>query len=112
MSDTEFKESVEKFVKKVTDEVHENLVELFQRVASLERITDDLASTNFLLDADIVDEELRGRAIAHINRKAKQASERYVASKRLDELYEKRLELEREMAIIEQDFPTLKDMYK
>jgi hemerythrin-like domain-containing protein len=82
---------------------------LNQEVRKLRNIVDSLCMTNFLVDYQDGDEEVREWAKRNINHQSRRISVRYAAAKEHNDLWNKCRELTDRMHHIEQDFPHLKD---
>lgn len=83
---------------------------LKQEIHRLQDIVDSLCMTNFLVDYQDGDEEVRDAAKKHVNRQRHKIVTKYNASKEHNELWHKRKEITDRMIFLEQDFPHLRDI--
>lgn len=83
---------------------------LKQEIHRLEGLVDSLCMTNFLVDYQDGDEEVRDAAKRHVNSQRRRIVTRYNASKEHNELWNKQREIRDRMVCLEQDFPHLKDI--
>ena len=82
---------------------------LNQEVQKLRNIVDSLCMTNFLVDYQDGDEEVRDWAKRNINHQTRRIVERYAAAKEHNDLWNKCRELKDRMIHLEQDYPHLKE---
>lgn len=82
---------------------------LNQETQKLRMIVDSLCMTNFLVEYQDGDEEVREWAKANVNRQRHRIVSRYAASKEHNDLWNKQREIRDRMMMLEQDYPHLRN---
>jgi len=80
---------------------------LNQEVHKLQAVVDSLCMTNFLVDYQDGDEEVREWAKSNVNFQRHRIVARYKASKEHNDLWNQRRNIQERMLLIEQDYPHL-----
>jgi hypothetical protein len=82
---------------------------LKQEVYKLRTITDSLCMTNFLVDYQEGDEDVRNWAKSNVNFQRQRIVDRYKAAKEHNDLWNQQREIQERMLLIEQDYPHLRE---
>lgn len=82
---------------------------LKQEVHKLRTITDSLCMTNFLVDYQEGDEDVRNWAKGNVNFQRQRIVDRYKAAKEHNDLWNQQREIRDRMMVIEQDYPHLRE---
>lgn len=95
----------------ITEETIEQVEinKLKQEVKKLRTIVDSLCMTNFLVEYQDGDEEVREWAKNNVNHQRKRIVSRYQASMEHNDLWNKQRELRDRMFHLEQDYPHLRE---
>lgn len=83
---------------------------LKQDVFWLKSVVESLCMTNFLVDYQEGDEEVREHAKRHINSQRRRIVDNYKVSKEHNELWHQQREIRDRMTVLEQDHPHLREL--